>query len=202
MPRGGKRAGAGRPKRPFQCAREGCGSRSRRKGRPRSLYCSDACLRSVLTGRGAGPRGGVCHIQRTCEHCDAPFQSPVIEQRFCSTACSSAWLRATYGGVDLDRLREARRRQSALRRAAGYRPEVGRWRRICERDAWVCWICEAPIDWQLDPPHPWSGTVDHLLPLTCGGSDDDTNVRAAHLRCNSARGRLPVELVRTELKVV
>lgn len=33
---------------------------------------------------------------------------------------------------------------------------------------------------------PWAPTVDHVVPLSEGGSDDRGNYRAAHFRCNQA----------------
>lgn len=52
-----------------------------------------------------------------------------------------------------------------------------------------CWICGHNIDLQLDARHPLSWTLDHLTPLSKGGSLlDPANARAAHRRCNSARG--------------
>jgi 5-methylcytosine-specific restriction endonuclease McrA len=40
----------------------------------------------------------------------------------------------------------------------------------------------------VNHPHQLAGTVDHVVPLSKGGSDDDGNVRAAHATCNSRRG--------------
>jgi 5-methylcytosine-specific restriction endonuclease McrA len=89
--------------------------------------------------------------------------------------------------------RARRRRGSARRYARGWRRgrNTGRWRRICERDGWICWVCQAPIDPTLRPPHRLAGSVDHVVALFDGGSDaDDSNVRAAHLTCNVRRGKL------------
>lgn len=52
-----------------------------------------------------------------------------------------------------------------------------------------CWICGHNIDLALDPRHPMSFTLDHLVPISLGGSLlDPGNARSAHRRCNSARG--------------
>jgi len=67
-----------------------------------------------------------------------------------------------------------------------------RWRRICARDAYVCWLCHQPIDPTARVPHDLAPTVDHVVPLAAGGSDDDGNLRAAHFSCNSRRGATPV----------
>jgi 5-methylcytosine-specific restriction endonuclease McrA len=52
-----------------------------------------------------------------------------------------------------------------------------------------CWICGHNIDPGLDARHPLSFTLDHVVPLSRGGDLlDPANARAAHRRCNSARG--------------
>jgi HNH endonuclease len=90
------------------------------------------------------------------------------------------------------RLRLQRRRSSAARaarlRAVGSKAQVGRWRRICERDGWACWICGGEIDPALVVPNRLAGTADHVIALRNGGDDTDANLRAAHFTCNIRRG--------------
>ncbi|MFD7978879.1 HNH endonuclease signature motif containing protein [Streptomyces sp. NPDC059071] len=52
-----------------------------------------------------------------------------------------------------------------------------------------CARCGEHIDTSLDPRSPWSFTLDHIVPLSRGGSLlDPANARSMHRRCNSARG--------------
>ncbi len=52
-----------------------------------------------------------------------------------------------------------------------------------------CWLCGQDIDPSLPRQHPWSFTVDHIQPLSRGGSARDLdNLAPAHARCNSRRG--------------
>lgn len=45
-----------------------------------------------------------------------------------------------------------------------------------------CWICK-------QPPRPGNPlTADHVTPAVHGGSNARSNLRAAHLKCNSRRG--------------
>lgn len=55
---------------------------------------------------------------------------------------------------------------------------------IFERDGWCCRICGEMIDRRTKWPHPRSPTVDHIIPLSRGGTDLRTNVQTAHARCN------------------
>jgi hypothetical protein len=57
-----------------------------------------------------------------------------------------------------------------------------------QRDGGKCQICEKSIRLDVKWPNPLSMSVDHIVPLSKGGTDEESNVRAAHLGCNSRRG--------------
>lgn len=61
-------------------------------------------------------------------------------------------------------------------------------REVWDRDNGVCQICRKRIDWNLKWPNCKSMSVDHIVPISKGGTDEEANVRAAHLGCNSKRG--------------
>lgn len=53
-----------------------------------------------------------------------------------------------------------------------------------------CHLCGEWVDQLLPPRHPRARSVDHLISLESGGPPlDRSNVRLAHLGCNSRRGR-------------
>lgn len=68
--------------------------------------------------------------------------------------------------------RRRSRAQSAIRR---HRDEV------ITRHGYVCGICGGDID-------PADMSIDHIMPITLGGTDDPDNMQPAHLRCNSRKG--------------
>lgn len=109
---------------------------------------------------------------RICEQCGRVY-TPIKnhpENRFCSRACRDRTWRYT-------------------RRAALHNAEREPYcdEEIFERDGWVCGICGGKIRSSLKHPHPESASIDHILPVSCGGSDTPANVQAAHLRCNCAK---------------
>lgn len=53
-----------------------------------------------------------------------------------------------------------------------------------------CWLCGQPIDYTLPRDHADAFSVDHKEPLSKRPdlAEDPRNLRAAHSRCNKARG--------------
>jgi len=58
---------------------------------------------------------------------------------------------------------------------------------IAERDGYVCWLCDLPVDMALVSPHDGSPSTDHVIQIADGGTDTRGNVRLAHRLCNSVR---------------
>lgn len=52
----------------------------------------------------------------------------------------------------------------------------------------VCHLCHEGIDLALAGRQPEAFSIDHVLPRKQGGTNSLTNLRPAHLRCNSAKG--------------
>jgi hypothetical protein len=68
--------------------------------------------------------------------------------------------------------------------------QIGTFKRIdiYERDNWICQLCLKDVNPNLIFPDPMCASLDHIVPLSRGGSHKTSNVQLAHLRCNSSRG--------------
>lgn len=51
-----------------------------------------------------------------------------------------------------------------------------------------CAICGLPINYELKHPNPWSFTIDHIIPISRGGTTDEDNLQPAHFKCNRLKG--------------
>lgn len=82
-----------------------------------------------------------------------------------------------------------------FRESYGYWPQMGGWdwisprdrRDLYERDSWVCHLCGSGVDRDADPNSDYAPSLDHLVPRSQGGSDDQTNLKTAHRLCNAKR---------------
>lgn len=146
-----------------------------------------AC-RSAANGLMPKPRGtGGSRGPWVCEQCGTEFQRYVSKNRpdprFCTVRC---WA---------DKQRTGRNKTDARRRRAVV---ASTWdgvtdQQVFERDGWQCMIPGCTQVWiPRNPARPWpdplSPSIDHIVPLSLGGTDTAPNKRAAHLLCNTRRG--------------
>lgn len=59
---------------------------------------------------------------------------------------------------------------------------------IYDRDRGICGICNAKVDFSIKAPNPLAPSVDHIRPVSKGGSDTFDNIQIAHLGCNLRKG--------------
>lgn len=73
------------------------------------------------------------------------------------------------------------------KRRAMKRNQVGKpynRQEVFDADGWVCYLCDEPIDPAVKMPDMMCASIDHVKPISKGGLDCLTNVRASHLLCN------------------
>jgi 5-methylcytosine-specific restriction endonuclease McrA len=126
--------------------------------------------------KSAGELARMVKREVTCDGCGKSFIAEHPRARWCSKKC-------------------ANRHWGLVRSRQRGRPSTARYtdREIFERDGWVCQICQRPVDREAKRLHPDGATIDHVVPLPRGGSDEPTNIVTAHWRCNrDKRARMTV----------
>lgn len=169
----------------------------------------------VFSGRKKKYCSAKCRVQhfhshgtvspRRCIVCQTTFYHRT-ERTFCSVECKSrAWGKTcrdcgvsytqkknTSGKCRVCRGRDRNRASSIRLRVRRGKSQAAisklSVREVWDRDNGVCQICRKRIDWNRKWPNSKSMSVDHIVPISKGGTDEEANVRAAHLGCNSKRG--------------
>lgn len=161
-------------------------------------FCSRICRETYHRHSGAIP-------PNKCKACERVFYHRT-ERTFCSDECKqNAWQRTcgdcgsryTQKKNTSGKCRNCRKRDK--NRASSVRLKVRRGKartainkisvhQCWQRDGGKCQICRKAIRLDVKWPDPMSMSVDHIVPLSKGGTDEESNVRAAHLGCNSRRG--------------
>jgi hypothetical protein len=172
-------------------------------------FCSNACRSTRLCdcGQPKSCKSKWCKICRkgkptklvpiTCVSCGTMFQPKQLTSRCCSVECGKWWTATrererhnANRSVSEERRRARNRRASKIRRSRGAmsgRTAFGRWRTIGTRDGWICWLCLGPVDPNENSRSRMGPTCDHIIPVSCGGSNDVSNLKLAHRSCNSRR---------------
>jgi hypothetical protein len=157
---------------PRECA--WCGESYRPKQRRSSSFCSRACKDKERRASERAERLMSKPAERFCVHCAVAFPpSKRADAKFCSPGCNLS----------------AHRLQRTLRRRTG--SGMTGWLRasLFERDGWKCGICRRKVDPALRYPDPNAPSLDHIVPVADGGTNEPGNLRLTHLRCNCSRGR-------------
>jgi hypothetical protein len=138
-------------------------------------YCSEACNQVAKADRRRA-KLLASRAELICQYCGDPIPPEAVRSKlFCSTEC----------GKKADRLR--RRLNERVRMDV---PTTGHlFATICLRDGWVCQICAKPVHKTLKHPDPLSASMDHIIQVAWGGTNDPDNLRLTHLVCNQRRQR-------------
>ena len=62
--------------------------------------------------------------------------------------------------------------------------EIFKAEEIYERDGWICQLCRKKVNKKLRFPDPLSRSLDHIIPLSLGGTHERKNVQLTHYKCN------------------
>ena len=134
-------------------------------------YCTDDCRRNAANERNRRPKR-----MMQCTRCEAEIELRG-SRKYCPDCSIIALREARY------RCRVSYKHQLRLVKFETFDPLE-----IHERDGWMCSLCESPIDPLLQYPDPLSPSIDHVIPVSTGGTHERSNVASAHLVCNLRKG--------------
>ena len=168
----------------------GCGKIFKVHLSSRHRYCSKGCMKKIVRvcvdcgrpfeiskkskRRNCGNKCPVHKIEYDCIICHRHVERPRCfgMGRFCSNAC-----RLTHSGVPMRN---------------GIHREIRKGDLIDPQDIydfydWICICCDEYIDPHVKWPDPGCATLDHVIPLSRGGTHTWDNVAPAHLLCNGLK---------------
>lgn len=108
-------------------------------------------------------------------------------KKYCCTCSYKAYLAGAkrYRENYPENCRQARFRRRT--RMKNVRYEVVTLDQVVTNHGSDCHICYESIDFELQWPHPFSKSLDHVLPIAKGGTHTLANVKLAHLTCNQRK---------------
>lgn len=149
----------------------------------RRKYCSDECAKKH--GRKTYP----CRPCNTCSKSYVPTRPNVVT---CGDRHCQRWWQLNSPGARAAKVRGKARRRA--REKGAVLEQFHNWE-IFERDDWICYLCDKPVDKVLVAPEPTAPTLDHVVPLARGGGHTRANTRCAHFICNCRKRDLLLDQV-------
>lgn len=115
----------------------------------------------------------LCKFANGVRYCDDRHQERVIVKTSRKTSPVQKATAKAYGD-----------KQTAMRRTGD--GKLPTWSRldILRRDNFMCALCNLPIAPDVSHRDRLAGEVDHIIPVSAGGSNDESNVQATHRVCN------------------
>ena len=143
-----------------------------------NVYCSGACSVEVskecqAIQRRMAIRSRQMANVRQCDECGSEFHGH-MGKRFCGNRCLIRHER-----------RNERHSRRARMRGSDYLTLC--WRSIWSRDHGTCYLCGHKCLTRYIKGDPLSPTIDHVIPLSRGGTHTPDNVRLACHQCNSIK---------------
>ena len=153
-------------------------------GRP-SQYCTPACWYAAR--RQGWPCSKV--YPTTCPVCGVVWCSRTSRRKLCSAECQRKKQSQYVSAKIMERYRtDPQFRDQVLARAHARRADkLGLGSKqvllsyLIKRDHGVCGLCHRPVRAKRGPMRP---SIDHLIPLSRGGTHELSNVQLSHYRCN------------------
>lgn len=185
-----------------------CGSPVVRRAKtgPMPTYCGQACRRAVMIRRS-------CEWQKANRDRHLEFQRSWLRDH--ATEARAATRRWEQAHPEMVVARARRFYESQPDKRRGYmrtylraRPEQVAEHNARRRRAGIfvapidfaavfaktegrCHLCRQPVDLTVPWPNALSRSIDHLTPISKGGTHEPANVALAHLGCNMKRGVKP-----------
>ena len=152
-------------KKPRACVQ--CGSVFVSEKRRTSL-CSMACVIAHKSARNPIPL-------IPCVKCGTLFKRSLNRHSY-NKYCSRECYFGSATRVTVDPLKRSTRRLTKPKRME-----------ICKRDKWKCQECGVRVRDDVDDRHPRKANVDHVIPVSLGGTNDPTNLQCLCRNCNAKK---------------
>src|SRR5690625_393745 len=121
-------------------------------------------------------------LTRVCTECEKTFTATYRTDRYCSSACNLRCWKKRNRERYLAQERERMRRRRALILETQTDTFTDEDVRMAHGDD--CYLCGKRINFRLSWPNPKSPSLDHVIPLSRGGTHTLENCAMTHWECN------------------
>lgn len=142
------------------------------------------CALLALAAAATGGSSGRLWVEGPCIVCEERYLRPcrATDHGYCSRKCMKQATRPAARRRYRAKHGHSRHRDRARRYGVAYEhisPTT-----IFDRDGYRCGICGQDTQPDAKVPHPRAPTIDHIIPMSRGGSHTHANVQCACFECN------------------
>lgn len=159
---------------------------------PNQKFCSKECGYEANKKRKRDIWAGE-YIPKTyvCKECGSVFTTECGDTHsvFCCSSCADKYERRIEHQTS--RHKSYMHKYKTLREKQVLKNFVEdvSYDKIFKRDNGICQICGLPVIYDKHADANWSGTIDHIIPVSHNGEHSMKNCQLAHRVCNSLKGQ-------------
>ena len=147
--------------------------------RQRVKQCSDICKqkyqRKYWKNQERKYKGYKLYIKE-CLICKKELKTWKKSQKVHVGLCQERWNRITHN-INFKKYKAKRNNIKSMDIRVVFDDSLGK-----------CQLCGRELNLKTEYPHPRSCSIDHIIPISCGGADEYYNVQLACFECNSNKG--------------
>lgn len=140
------------------------------------VYCQRRCKENAKRRRKGVREFGIdwpIKFERVCPTCGNTYTTSRSVQVYCDNSCS-----------DYAKTQRKRERVDLLDRQTRQKFR----NKVYLRDEGICKLCNQLVHLSIKYPDPKSPSLDHIIPLSKGGTHALKNLQLTHLECNIKKG--------------
>lgn len=157
---------------------------------PNQIYCGeDCCYKANLKQKREQWASAYIPRKYICKECGTEFTTECGDTHsvFCCQRCADKNERRKEHQTDRHKQYMKTMKHVREKQIAAAFVETVYYDAIFERDHGTCQICGLPVSVNAGREGRWSGTIDHIIPLSLGGEHSMNNCQLAHRVCNSLK---------------
>lgn len=141
--------------------------------RYKRIYCSDECGKEKERERYRERSASRPKHNARCIECSKFFQTTRNKAKYCSVICRNRFSNRKTDAI--------RRRKVSANGRVDWTISI---ERLTKRDGRTCYLCNELMDYQAHSNHDNYPSIEHVQPISKGGTHTWDNVKLAHRKCN------------------
>lgn len=146
-------------------------------GRCNQKFCNEDCSYQYrLNQLDKQRKAEATHYHKRCKECSKHYTTTRSTRKYCSDTCNERYS---------NRQKETTRRKRIMMNGkVDWNISI---ERLLKRDGHTCYLCGEVVNTNVDTNDDYYPSIEHVIPISKGGTHTWGNVKVAHRYCNSIK---------------